>query len=327
MDVTFFLPEPDLDRLARLQPDRDWREFVTGGRAWTLQTFLRLRERGDPVTLSATLPDEGLVVFSNTHRRELRLPRRGIPRRVLVGTRQDQLPIRSADYEVLQTRRGCNSRTRHFMPHWPQPGLVARDPTRGARVERLAFKGLSANLHPALAAPDWRAHLASRGLEWVADATEFRGSATDRYALDWPDYHDVDLIVALRPPGRHFNRSKPPTKLFNAWLAGVPAILGPERAYRDLREGPLDYIEATDVAGVERAIARLVQDGDLYRAMVEHGRRRAQEFTAEATAARWSRLLFEVLPAAADRPAARLRRRLPLPLRKALGGVATLAQR
>ena len=38
---------------------------------------------------------------------------------------------------------------------------------------------------------------------------------------------------------------KPPSKLFNSWLAGVPAVLGHESAYRAERRSDLDYIEVS----------------------------------------------------------------------------------
>ncbi len=335
MRCTFFLSRSlpdsaDLAALGRLDPDRDWRELVRGERAWILQTFLFLRRAGFPAELAAAPPTDGLVVFHAKEARALaRL--RPAPGVALVGVRADNRQPLIADFEVLQNGHFADGRRRFAVPHWPQPGLLPRDPARGDRVERLAYKGYAQNLHPGLRSAEWTGFLAERGLAWVADAVPFAGLSTERDALDWPDFRDVDLLVALRPPDRRLWTSKPATKLVNAWLAGVPAILGPEVAYRELRRSPLDYLEAATVAEARAAVLRLATDPALYRAMVEHGRQRMAELGElgelgdlgrEAIVACWSRLLGEEIPAraaGARRDGAGLPlRSFPLPLRAAL---------
>jgi hypothetical protein len=318
MRCTFFLSGgEDLAALGRLDPDRDWREFQRGERAWVLQTYLFLRQAGFPAELADAPPEEGLVVFHAKEARALaRL--RPAPGVALVGVRADNREPLIADFEVLQNGRFADGRRRFAVPHWPQPGLLPRDPARGTRVERVAYKGYAQNLHPGLQSPEWTVFLAGRGLAWVADAVPFAGRATDRDALDWPDFRDVDLLVALRPPDRRLWTAKPATKLVNAWLAGVPAILGPEVAYRELRRSPLDYLEAATVAEAREAVLRLSADPDLYRTMVENGRARAAELSREAVAGRWIRLLTEEIPARVDPARGLPLRPLPLSLRTAV---------
>jgi len=66
----------------------------------------------------------------------------------------------------------------------------------------------------------------------------------------WHDFREVDVVVAVRGFDRHRHANKPPTKLFNAWHAGVPVILGRESAYQHERLSPLDYLEAGSFAEV-----------------------------------------------------------------------------
>jgi hypothetical protein len=120
----------------------------------------------------------------------------------------------------------------------------------------------------------------------------------------------------VRPPERKLRRSKPATKLVNAWQAGVPALLGPEQAFQELRRSELDYLEVASVAEAREAVLQLRRDPGLYRAMVENGLRRGEEFAPEALVPRWAGLLFETIPALAERRS-RLVRRLPLPARAA----------
>ncbi|HBL30242.1 MAG TPA: hypothetical protein DD490_25700 [Acidobacteria bacterium] len=314
MRCTFFLAGEDLEALSRIDPDRDWRELQTGERAWILQTFLRLRRAGHPVELSGTVPEDGLVVFHAKQAKALARQRPRLRDLVLVGARADNREPLIADVEILQNGHFADGRRRFALPHWPQPGLLPRDPARGARIERIAYKGFSANLHADFRTPAWTGPLAAEGIEWVVDAVEFAGR--NRLELEWPDFHTVDLALAVRPPERKQRYAKPATKLINAWLAGVPALLGPEPAYRELKRSDFDYLEVASASAALEAVARLRRDPGLYLAMVENGLRRGAEHTPEALVPRWAELLFETIPQVAARRGG-LSRRLPLPLRVA----------
>jgi hypothetical protein len=320
MRCTFFLAGEDLEALSRIDPDRDWGELQTGERAWILQTWLRLRRAGHPVELSATAPENGLVVFHAKQAKELLRQRSRLRDAVLVGVRADNREPLIADFEILQNGffadRQSQGRTRRrfFLPHWPQSGLVPRDPARGERIERIAYKGFAANLHPDFRTPAWTGFLAQEGIEWVVDAVAFDGR--NRRELGWPDFRTVDLALAVRSAEKKQRRSKPATKLVNAWLAGVPALLGPELAFQELRRSELDYLEVASVAEAREAVLRLRRDPGLYRAMVENGLRRGAEFTHEALVALWAELLFETIPALAERRSG-IVRRLPLRARAA----------
>ena len=314
----FFLAgEADLAGLAELDPDRQIEEFGRGERIWILQTFLRLRRAGAEVELVDRVPASGLLVF---HSKQERAVRRGWPaggRAVLVGVRADNRQALSAEFEIVQNGRFADRRTRLLVPHWPQPGLVARDPARGTRIGRVAYKGFSANLHPDFAGERWRRFLAERSIEWAVDATAWEERERAVLTRRWADYTAIDLLLAVRPRVRKTDFSKPASKLVNAWLAGVPALLGPEFAFREIRRDALDYLEVANVEAAERAVDRLRREPELYRAMVEHGRRRARELDAAAITERWRTLLVEELPRLAADPARVRSRGWPLALRRA----------
>ena len=308
--MTFFLADAEPGSgLGELSPDRDWRELQLGERAWVLQTYLRLAAAGDPVRLAAT-PRPGIVVYHAKQWRQLERRLSDAAACVLVAVRGDVRPAPGADFEVVQNPLTAGRR-RIFMPHWPQPGLVPRQEARGDGVRRAAFKGIRASLHPDLRRPEWAADLGALGVDWVADEVAYDAGREARAGLRWPDYSDVDVVVALRPHDRRLHRGKPATKLHNAWLAGVPAVLGPESAYRAERRSGLDYLEADGGPSALAAVARLARDPGLFRAMVDNGRDRAAAVTPDALAARWRELLFETVPALASGTAFRRRRRVP----------------
>jgi hypothetical protein len=310
--VTFFLPgEGDLETLRRLDPESDWREFARGQRAWILQSYLRLARAGYPAELSGDLPARGLVVFHAQDKRTLPGFGRRLQQLTLIGVRGDLREPLIADFEILQNGRYADGRQRFAVPHWPQAGLLRRDPSRGAQIRTVAYKGFLGNLHPRFLEPEWTAFLRQRGIEWAIDAVPFAEETTEVRALAWNDYSRVDLVLAVRPPDRDLHAAKPATKLFNAWRAGVPALLGPEWAYREVRRSPLDYLEISSPNDARQEVDRLASDPELYSRMVAQGRDRAHEVTAEAVTRRWAQLLYETLPPLADFQATRLLHHLP----------------
>jgi hypothetical protein len=85
--------------------------------------------------------------------------------------------------------------------------------------------------------------------------------------------------------------------LTNAWLAGVPAVLGDEPAYVELRKHPYDYLAVSSPQEILGALDRLGQKRE-YSQFREHAQWRAQEFTREKTLWKWAALLEKsVVPA------------------------------
>ena len=306
--VYFYIPqEPDLSRLEDLSFEVDWREFVRGERAWILQTHLHLKRAGWPARLLRQPPRSGRVVFYANDANRLVWSVWGGAGLVPVGVRGDHRPINAGDFEVVQNAAQADNDSRFFVPLWSQPSLVARVAQRGTRVERVAFKGFHANLHPELQGAEWRDALSRRGIEWVADTVAYSRNDSGAGRLEWNDFSSVDVIVAIRPPTPVLHLEKPATKLYNAWRAGVPAILGPEIGFRELRQSELDFIEVATPAEALAALDRLRADPALYSAMVARGRQRAPEFADDAITARWIDLLWRVLPEISPgRPLARL---------------------
>jgi hypothetical protein len=325
--VTFYYPYPDeVSELSnvRLNDYEFWsHEGKERRRAWILQTYLWLRREGYSVLLSGELPKKGIVVllvepeiverfqnqFSKAHRSLFILTVRAdiIGFRPLIG-----------DADVVQNGRFADEKRVFFVPHWPQPGIIRRDPERGARIENIVFKGGFGSLHEDFHSSRWYDYLDSRSLNFEIASAETEGKIPR-----WHDYSKADLTLAVRPPfgDGGLRCEKPASKLVNSWHAEVPALLGPEYAYRELRKSDLDYIEVCDVDEAMRAIDFLRANRERYLAMVEQGRQRAREFTHEQITKRWAEMLFDHVPKVKERPSFRLSRTMPLHIRKAFNYV------
>lgn len=294
----FYLPQelwpPDI-------PDRatvNWPGFGLGVYAWTVQTYLRVKAAGLPCLLVKNLPTEGLVFL---HRNAFRFHPNGIltsSRRLLVCFQGDLSPHPDAQVHIVQNPvQAAPASRRYFMPHWPQPGLQGRDRSRGDRFATVAFFGHQANLAPEFFHADWQDMLQTLGLQWQPIVNQNRWHEYTTLDTRWNSYDAVDVVVAVRSfdattlHQTEYYRHKPATKLYNAWLAGVPAILGPETAYRAERQHGLDYIEARTLSEVIQALKQLQAQPALRQAMVRQGHQRSRAVTPEALTERWLHLI------------------------------------
>jgi len=288
--IYFYIPKPYWPRTMPKSAGDDWKGLV-GLYGWTLKTYLYLKENDFPCTLTKEWPDEGIVLI---HRDSFQAFKRLIKpssRLLLVCIKAEWEPYPYAQIQVVQNPDEVGfSKESYYIQYWPQGALIPRNAERGDRFENVAFLGNPENLAPELKAPSWPAQLRELGLSWHP--------ITDRNC--WNDYGEIDAVLAVRSFDRrqlYLTRnfmSKPATKLYNAWRAGVPAILGCESAFRAERNGELDYLEVTAVEDAIAALQRLKDNPDWRRKMVENGRLRSREIEADRVVERWKTFLTDV---------------------------------
>ena len=271
--IYFYIPQDELpDNIPETMDSYwQWLGVKRGMYNWTLQTYLRLKENGFPCQLIGKLPESGIVVAHWDFLPENLKPE---PKILLVCIQADRARHRYAQIHLVQNPqeemlvRSVKFWESHYIPYWPQPGLIPRNSQRGDLFQNAAYIGRELNLASELKDVSWFDKMKGIGLNWrVVDNR-------DR----WHDYSDIDVIIAIR----NFNHKKdyswkPATKLYNAWHAGVPAILGRDSAFRAERKSELDYLEAASLEDVVTALIRLRDDQALRQAMVENSKMRAQE--------------------------------------------------
>lgn len=285
------------------EPGTIWEGFGHNIYCWTLQTYLYLKAENFPCKLVNLMPSEGIVLV---HRDSLAYDFRPSSKLLIICIKSDQNSHPYAQLHIVQNPSEAKTRSmliqslsedryllpgqRYFMPFWPQPGLIPRNAGREDKFENIAFFGISYNLAPELRGEAWKQQVANLNLNWSI--------VKER----WHDYSEVDAIVAARSFDSQNDYSwKPATKLYNAWRAGVPAILTPESAFRGEIKSELDYIEVSSPEDVLAALKRLRDDLDFRRSIVENGKLRAQEIDPQNLVERWKSFLTDICIPAYDR--------------------------
>ena len=297
MEVHFYLPErylPDSDRQEAWRSGKITR-LEEGGKiacaqCWIFQTWLALERSGFPARLTHSMPSDGvLVTLTNCVGRDFRPPDRVF----FVGIVADYLAHPHAHLHVVQNaahvRRLWNAA---FIPLWPHPNLIPRDPARSDRFENVCFFGDRSNLargtgRQTVADGSSRTNWAST----LSSAARIAGTTTARPTA-WLPCAGSDALTYLH---------KPATKLYNAWLAGVPFIGGMDSAYAADGEPGRNFLRASTRDELFRHIRRLKEEPALRDRLVAAGRIAGRNFTSEAILDRWKHFLSDTVQRFAER--------------------------
>jgi len=255
---------------------------ASGEDIWSTQLYIYLKQQGLNVHL-VERPVAGTICVVPYHF----LAAKHLPfRSYIVAIQTDSARPEICEQRVTLNELGVLDQNDYAVPHLPHPLLQPRDRLRGTKLENLDFKGGICNIAKPFLEPNFVQQLATLGIQ-------FRFSSEDpKYKMrEWGDYRQTDVVIAVRNATFADLRVKPAIKLINAWLAGCPAILGPEPAYQALRRSDLDFIEVRSPQEAIAALKRLKEDPDFYTAMVENGLERAKEFTTEQQLLDWHNLL------------------------------------
>lgn len=296
--IYFYLPHPYFPKQLPPSAEINWSGYGFGPYAWTIQTYLRLQAENFPCHLVNSLPAEGIVLFHRDVLQGQSQPLRPKPKLLLINLRADnKKPYPYAHLHVVQNPAEVSPFNHsYYLPHWPQPGLIPRQSARGERFETLAYFGHINNLAPELQAPAWQQQLAQIGLNWQPIIDRHCSfEEVDQIDPRWNDYSNIDAIVAVRSfDRRQTYLNKPATKLVNAWLAGVPAVLGAESAYQAEGQANINYLEVTSLTQLLAALRQLKASPVLRQALVRQGTLAAQPFLPERLTAKWRQFLEDV---------------------------------
>jgi hypothetical protein len=275
MAVTFVFSQPLSPGLSA-PASTDY--FLNTEKSWVLQSYLELKDHA-PVLLSDSIPEYGPFVMCAYTAPPGFIPS---PKQLFISVSADGPPHLGADIHIVQNRRQAALLPNAvFVPHWPQPGLLARDVTRGDKFENVAYIGDTTNLDPALATPEWTAALADAGLNWIVPQASGRDPA---------DMRDIDAVVAIRSFKKTGFIRKPASKLVNALLANTPAICGRELAFREICAPGTGYLEARSSSELFLHLRSLQASPEMRGRLVRNGRIAVAAYTRDAVRQAWLQL-------------------------------------
>lgn len=260
------------DNLQELQ-SLEWEDgtIACTRHTWVWPLYCQLKMRGFPVSLSYRLESDAINIIHGPIARQL-LQVSDLKKCFIIGIRADFPPFPFGQFEIVQNRNSEGGR-RVYMPLFSQPGLMVRDPSRGKAVN-VCFSGRMQN--SGLDPDEFAKDLLKIGCQF-----HYKGEG------QWQEMQDVDILIGIRSLSKKAHHSKPPSKLFNAWLAGIPFIGGYDSAYEQVGMPDENYLRVSSYGELLESINRLKNDADLYQSLVVAGKEAGEGYTPDKITDMW----------------------------------------
>jgi hypothetical protein len=255
----------DIEQIRSLE----WQQgsWACATHTWTWPVYCQLKMRGYDVSLGYELKKEAINVIHRPIAEQL-IKTSDLKDYFIIVVRADFRPFRYGQFEIVQNQQSAG-RNRVYMPLYSQPGLLERAPSR-TQVKNICFAGELQNSVV------------------IQSAVEALGCTFVHKGIgEWHDLRDVDILVGIRSFSKHPHYSKPPTKLFNAWLAGIPFIGGYDSAYEQVGIPGENYLRVASYEELLEAIKRLKNDPALYKHLVEAGKKAGESYTPDKITDMW----------------------------------------
>lgn len=257
--------------------------------------YLMLKGEGVPVQICRKYPRHGILLIHKAFTKRFVWN----PELFVVSMQWDykrddrgQVHLVSNEHKTHTSALGWLDRVtfsglQYFVPPPMHPVLTPRNPARGDLFETVAFIGAEKNLEAEFRTDTFTENIARLGMKFsiVDDPTKMT------------DYSGIDVVLAARKLGQQVSH-KPAQKLINAWRAGVPAILGCEVGYRELKHSNLDYLEVDSASDVVAGLKRLRDDLEFRNVVIANGLRKAESYTIGEVQRMWAELFRDkIIPA------------------------------
>lgn len=252
-----------------------WQKFVRSEWAWLVQTFYELEKAGLSVTASAK-PQVSKINVIHADDYLVLEDKVDFFAAVVIADRRVYFP---GNCLLVQNREQLVGAASYCIPHWNQPGLIPRAGEKASPDDtfHIAFAGIPANtvrLEELLARENFDRPV------------RFSALAPDK----WNDFSHIDALVAVRDFEGKRHPEKPPTKLFNAWCAGVPFIGGMDSAYEQVGRPGVNYLQVSTWQQLVEAIAKL-QDQAVWESLVHEGAKASESYGRDNIRDTWIEVL------------------------------------
>ncbi len=290
--IFFYLPEEYLPQ-GQIPEDytefwdycvKNWNGYYAGILVWTLKTYLLLKDYVS-CKLVTNIPEKGIII---AHRKSL--PAKPKPKQLFVCIKADKSVHPYSQIHLVQNSCDCLFKRSpglwqtYYVPRWPQDKLKPRSKSRGTRLENVGYYGVRRELAKELQSKKFERLMQSNGFKWHIFSNPKK----------WVDYSKTDAIVAVRSFKKQGFNNKLASKLYNAWRAGVPVLLGPETAYQNEKKSRFDYMEVNSANEIISALKSLRKNHRLYKQMVNNGIIRSKEVSQNKIIGLWKSFLVNV---------------------------------
>jgi hypothetical protein len=256
---------------------------------WVLQTYLYFKQHGIECSLVHDLPERGIII---THRDCLDYGHQPTQYLFFVILQVDRTVYHPyGNYHVLHNplQKTILNLPYIYIPPWPQVSLIPRKDERGLKFEKIGYFGYPENLTNELNSKSFFDNLSK--LELILETPS---------PNNWNCFSDIDAIIAIRNFGKvskHMN--KPSLKMYNAWAAGVPAIMGYERSYRQEGKMNINYLEAVTLQDVYNCLLKLKENIGFRKKIVDNGLfEYKNKYHPSITINKWEEFIFKkIIPA------------------------------
>ncbi len=235
--------------------------FNCSERAWIVQTYLHLKNISDSIICSSRLLPDAINVL---HCDEM-LKSPDIGEYFTVSIVADRRVYLGGNLAVVQNHDQTITSKDRWIMHWPQTNLIASTRTGKESTFRIGFLGLKKN---------------SIDLKKLIDRSKYKKEieVVFRGPGEWHDYSDLDAVVAIRD-FKSTHPQKPPTKLLNAWRAGVVFLGGKDSAYEQVGRPNEDYIRCGNADELLFEIERLVGHPEIIEKLIAAGYESVSAYT------------------------------------------------
>jgi hypothetical protein len=285
--------DEELERLKSIVIDERPELFDHSTKNWTLQSYCILKSKLKDVSCNRYPRSDMINVGHSQYLRSIK-PDSSCFYVSITGEYRHLLWAHS---HIVQNKSQHNGKKFHYITHWGQPGLIPRSEGRkviknaafagrpnqistrqGYIRSKLARFGYFTSNHDGIRF--WRDELGKIGMQFV-----FLGKPK------WYDMSNIDILIGIRSYDQERYNYLPPTKLLNAWHAGIPFIGGNDSAFEQVGTPGVDYIRVHNHQEAIDAIHRLRDDNQYYNSIVSAGRAKRAKYTRENIAGEWIRLL------------------------------------
>ncbi len=262
---------------AKPKPAEIKNRIITGEDIWVLLTYLHLYHAGYDVTVGSEGREDKINVIDGVKSR----PRNTFSNFFYIACRTDAHYPFFGHFVLHQNLIRSEHKNEIYIPQWPQPGLIKRDPKRGNDIQTVAFFGQPVrNLSEEFQSADFKSKLKAKGIEFI-----IKGKNNNN--VEWHDYSNVDLVIAVRDVPVELLKIKPVNKVTNAWLADSLCITGDEPAVEAAFANKDAVLHATTTDGVISIIDLLKNNPDIFSLLREEGRNLAQDYSEDSILKKW----------------------------------------